>query len=86
MQQLEDLFSDLKKYYSEIEIDELDRKILDILEKNMIIERKIYDYLAQIIEGEHIIENVYNNKQLDKEIIKYRKMYGGRFIVVEECY
>lgn len=86
MQQLEDLFSDLKKYYSEIEIDELDRKILDILEKNMIIERKIYDYLAQIIEGEHVIENVYNNKQLDKEIIKYRKMYGGRFIVVEACY
>ena len=86
MQQLEDLFGELKNYYDEKGLNELDKRILDILDKNMVVERKIYDYLAHIIEGEHVIENVYNNRSLDKEITKYRKWYGGRFIVVEACY
>jgi len=65
--------------------NEKDLSILNILKLNLEVERKIYAYLCKTIEGEHVIENVSNPKQLIKEIVKFRKWYGGRFVVLEAC-
>lgn len=84
MEDLEKLVFNVKEY---VKINSKNNKedllIVDILEKNLIVERKIYAYLSHTIDGEHIIENTNTPKQLIKEIQKFRKWYGGRFVVVE---
>ncbi len=83
MNDLEELVSNVREYIDNNSNNKNDLLILDILEKNLIVERKIYAYLSHTIEGEHVIENSDTPKQLVKEIQKFRKWYGGRFVVVE---
>lgn len=86
MDDLEDLISEVENVMKlNNENDELNVAILEILKRNLEVERKIYAYLCYTIEGEHVIENAQNPKQLIKEIKKFRKWYGGRFVVLEAC-
>ena len=83
IQGLEELVSDVREYFNNNSGGKQDLLILDNLEKNLILEKKIYDYLSHTIGGEHIIENANTPKQLEKEIKKFNKWYGGRFVVLE---
>lgn len=84
MDKLEDLYSDIEKYLiKHKDENEKDKLILEILYKNLLVERKIYDLLALTIEGEHVLPNVNSTNELVKELHKFRKWYGGRFVVVE---
>jgi len=84
MEDLENLVSKIKDYVNKgLEKSKQDLAILEILEQNLIVERKIYAYLSHTIEGEHVIESANNPKSLVKEIKKFRRWYGGRFVVVE---
>lgn len=79
------VMEDLENLILNMENNEVDSSVLEILKSNMEVERVKYAEICNSIEKEHIIENAKNPKQLIKEIKKFSKWYGGRFVVLESC-